>query len=308
MAYPIESKLVIAVSSSALFNLGDADKVFKAEGEDAYRTYTLEHEHEPFPKGPAFSFVQRLLSVNNPKINFEPVEVILLSKNDADTGNRVFVSLKHYGLPISRAAFTCGRPPYQYISAFNSALFLSRDEADVKAAVDEGKPAGILLTASSLQTEESETDEELKIAFDFDGIIADHSSEKIYQTQGLDSFQSHEESHRNKPMPPGPLLPLLEKISNIQKVEFTKQKENPFYKPKVRTAIITARMAPAQSRVIQTLRHWGIHVDEAFFLGGISKAKVLEKYQPHIFFDDRRDNLVAPTVSMAMVHVPEAGD
>ncbi len=303
MVHKIEDKLVIAVASSALFDLGEADKVFQSQGEDAYRNYTRENENKPFEKGHGFSFIQRLLSVNTPP-EFEPIEVILLSKNDADTGLRVFNTIEHYNLPISRAAFTCGNSPFTYISPFNASLFLSANENDVRLAVDNNLPAGIILAPDSKQADPNAESEELKIAFDFDGILADDSSEKIFVEKGLDSFQDHEQRLSQTPMSRGPLLSLLEKISNIQKGEFEKQKSEPFYKAKIRTAIITARNAPAHQRVIKTLRHWGIHVDQAFFLGGISKDRILREYQPHIFFDDQRGNLANLETPMAMVHVP----
>jgi 5'-nucleotidase len=304
MDYPIKDKLVIAVASSAIFDLGEADRIFRQQGEKAYRQYTRENENTPFHTGPAFSFIQRLLSVNNPELNFHPVEVVLLSKNDADTGNRVLKSLQHHELPITRAAFTCGKKPYSYIKAFNAALFLSADDTDVKDAIEQNMPAGIIMMPGKAHKDYEEATGELKIAFDFDGIVADDSAERVYQTEGLDRFQNHELELSSVPHPPGPLHILLKKISNIQQKEFQKQKSDPFYKPRIRTAIITARKSPAHDRVIHTLRHWNIHVDEAFFLGGISKARILSEFSPHIFFDDQRSNLTGATVSMAMVHVP----
>ncbi|MBF0430152.1 MAG: 5'-nucleotidase [Fibrobacteria bacterium] len=304
MPYPIEDKLVIAVASSAIFDLGEADTVFTTQGEDSYRKYTREKETSPFKKGPAFTFIQNLLSVNNPQTQFEPIEVILLSKNDADTGNRVFNSLQHYKLPITRAAFTCGRKPFTYLSSFKASLFLSANKEDVIDAVREGWPAGIIMASGPVPENTEPGKEELKLAFDFDGIIADDSSEQVYQKEGLDGFQRHEKALSNTPLSPGPLMRLLEKISGIQQKEFEKQKTEPHYKPKIRTAIITSRMAPAHQRVIHTLRHWGIHIDQAFFMGGISKSNLLSELQPHIFFDDQLDNLSDINASMAMVHVP----
>jgi 5'-nucleotidase len=304
MDNPLKKKLVIAVASSAIFDLSEADSVFQNQGQEAYRKYTLENENNPFFQGPGFSFIQRLLSVNNPETQFEPIEVVLLSKNDAFTGNRVYKSLEHYGLSIGRAAFTCGSKPYPYIKAFQASLFLSANEKDVKDAVQQQMPAGIIMAPQKLSKTPDPVKPELKIAFDFDGIIVDDSSEQIFLEQGLDSFQNHEQEHSAIPLPPGPLQPLLKKISAIQLQEFEKQKAAPHYKARIRTAIITARKAPAHDRVIRTLRHWNIHVDEAFFLGGVSKAAVLSEYSPHIFFDDQRSNLTQPTVSMAMVHVP----
>jgi len=321
--YPIDEKLVIAVASSALFDLGEADRVFRQEGEESYRSYTRNHENEAFPPGPAFHFLQRLLSVNDSQRNFEPIEVVLLSKNDADTGLRVLKSLEHYKLPITRAAFTCGVKPYHYLSAFNSVLFLSSHQPDVMEAIAAGKPAGLLVSSTTVQsavTNENhahpdislfsepyklpDSQEVLRVAFDFDGIVVDDEAEKIFQEGGLQSFQDHEVEKRAVPLGAGPLTPLLLKLSRLQKLEFEKQKEDPSYKPCIRTAMITARSAPAHERAVKTLRALGIHVDEAFFLGGISKARILEQFHPHIFFDDQLHNLDSIHHPIALVHIP----
>lgn len=304
-SYPIEDKLVIAVASSAIFDLGEADRVFRQQGEESYRRYTREHENEPFPPGPAFRFIERLLTVNSPERGMEPIEVVLLSKNDADTGLRVLKSLEHYKLPITRAAFTCGVKPYHYISAFNAVLFLSSHESDVSETLAAGKPAGLLLPSNNTsQNAKVDMSEPLKVAFDFDGIIVDDEAEKVFQEGGLESFQSHEVQNKTVPLGAGPLLPLLTQLSRLQQLEFEKQKNEPFYKPMIRTAMITARSAPAHERAVHTLRSLGIHVDEAFFLGGISKARILEQFNPHIFFDDQIHNLEPSSASMALVHVP----
>ena len=304
MPFPLEDKLVIAVSSSALFDLGEADRIFKSQGSDEYRKYTIANEDSPFEKGPAFSFIQRLLQVNNPKDDFEPIEVVLISKNDADTGHRVHKSLRHYQLDITRSAFTCGRKPYPYISVFKASLFLSTNEADVMDALENQKPGGMILFPKNKKDVENLESSELRIAFDFDGILADDSSENIYQTHGLEGFQKHEEKYSEEPLPPGPLQPLLAKISAIQKRELERQEKDSSYKPKIRTSLITSRSSTAQERVVKTLRHWGITCNEAFFLGGASKDRILSVFRPHIFFDDQKKHLSHPDISMAMVHVP----
>jgi len=304
MSFPIEKKLVISVASSAVFNLTEADKVFREQGEEAYRKYTLENEEAPFEKGSGFSFLQRILAINDAKTDFEPIEVVLLSKNDADTGNRVFNSFKHYGMSVIRAAFTNGASPYTYMDSFNSCLFLSANKEDVEGAVSQNFPGGLILPSLSGGEEQTDVSEPLKIAFDFDGILADDSAEKVFKEQGLKEFYSHEEKLSKIPLPPGPLLTLLKKISDIQKLEFDRQKTDVHYKPRIQTALITARSAPAHERVVHTIRHWGIHIDSSFFLGGISKSRILDQYRPHIFFDDQIQNLENVSVPMAMVHVP----
>lgn len=307
MPYPIHEKIVIGIASSAIFDLSESDRVFREEGLSHYRRYTLDHENDPFRPGAAFQFIRRLLAVNDPAIGFEPIEVILLSKNDADTGLRVFNSIEHYGLPITRAAFTCGRKPYLYLDSFNSCLFLSAHEGDVADAVADRKPAGYILRADGEVGQEPAglpDDEELRIAFDFDGIVADDSSERIFREDGMNGFYEHERLNRHLPMKPGPLLPLLEKISAIQKAEMRKGEENRSYRPRIRTALITARCAPAHTRAIKTLRGFGIHIDEAFFLGGIEKNRILSEFRPHIFFDDQRSHIEPASLLVPSVHVP----
>lgn len=297
MAYELENKLVVAVASSALFDLTESDRVFRKEGEAAYRAYQREKENCLLAEGVAFPLVKRLLSLNNDN---PLVEVVLFSRNDLDTGLRVFKSIEKKGLPISRAVFVAGRNPFEYLKAFNAALFLSGNREDVKEAIYHGFPAGYVE-----QTEyKDDHDDELRLAFDFDGVIADDSAEKIYKAADLNEYQEHEKEHADQSMPHGPLFQFLKGISNIQKEEQKKVAEDPMYNPKIKIALCTARNAPAHERVVTTLREWDIRVDEAFFLGGIRKEKVLEVYKPHIFFDDQQSHIEGVSKLFPSVHIP----
>lgn len=301
MSYPIEQKLVIAIASSALFNLSESDRVFREQGEKAYREYQQEHLHIPLDKGVAFPFVRRFLSINR---NFPaqcPVEVVLLSRNSAITGKRVFNSITHHGLDISRAAFLEGKSPYAYIPAFNASLFLSANESDVLEAIDYDHPAGTVLPSHVVDDED---DTELRIAFDFDGVIADDSSERVYKAGSLAEFQAHETSHSHIPHTPGPLADLFRKISHLQSLEDQAVEEDKNYQRVLRTAIVTARNAPSHERVITTLEHWGVNANEVFFLGGMKKDRILSILKPHMFFDDQRSHLESDAGDIPMVHIP----
>ncbi len=301
MAFPIEKKLVIAVSSSALFDLSESDKVFREQGAKAYKTYQEEHLDDVLGKGVAFPFVRRFLSINQRFSQEQPVEVVLLSRNSAVTGKRVFRSIQHYGLNITRAAFTEGKSPYGYIPAFNASLFLSANEGDVLKAIDSGYPAGMVLPS---KVSDDAGDDELRIAFDFDGVIADDEAESVYQDGQLDKFVQHEVAHATTPHNPGPLADLFRKLSVLQALEEREEANNPDYQRMIRTTIITARSAPAHERVITTLEDWGVSANETFFLGGMKKERILNVLKPHMFFDDQKTHLESTTGDIPMVHIP----
>lgn len=305
MPYKIEEKLVIGVASSALFELDEADTVFRKEGLAAYRTYQHEHQHDILKKGVAFPFVKRLLEMNKFHPETQPVEVVLLSHNDPDTGLRVFNSIQHYKLNIIRAAFTTGDSPFKYIPAYNVSLFLSANASDVRTANEEGYAAGQVLASTS---EDEEDDDELRIAFDFDGVIADDSAEFIFQNAGIDQFYKQEKARAAIPHSPGPLADLFAKLAKLHQLEDEKMKSEPGYKRHLKISIVTARSAPAHERVVTTLRAWNITVDQTFFLGGMDKGRILATLKPHIFFDDQIDpHLTSASHYSPSVYIPIGG-
>jgi len=301
MAYPIERKLVIAVSSSALFDLSESDKVFRENGPKAYKEFQEKHLDTILAMGVAFPFIRRFLGINKRFEKEQPVEVVLLSRNSAATGKRVFRSIKHYGLEISRAAFMEGKSPYGYIPAFNASLFLSANEEDVITAIDYGYPAGTVLPTKVV---DDLTDGELRVAFDFDGVIADDESETVFRVGELKAFHQHEVEKSNIPHNPGPLADLFTKLSFMQKLEDRAEEIDRSYKRILRTAIVTARNAPSHERVINTLENWGVSSNETFFLGGMKKERILTVLKPHMFFDDQRSHLGSEAGDIPMVHVP----
>ncbi|MBU1108542.1 MAG: 5'-nucleotidase [Candidatus Riflebacteria bacterium] len=303
MPFEIKDKLVIAVASSALFDLGESDKVFKDKGCDAYHRYQRQKQNVALKQGVAFPFVRRLLNINKRFVGRQPIEVVLLSKNDPDTGLRVFNSIQHYGLEIIRAGFLNGKSPIKYIPAFNAALFLSANAADVKEAINAGFPAGTVLGSP---LEDDPEDDELRIAFDFDGVIVDDEAEKVYQTtHDIDRFHESETQMAGKPMDPGPLFKLFRHLAVVQKFDRLQERRDKNYKRFLRISIVTARSAPAHERAINTLRKWKIFVDEAFFLGGIEKRRILEVMHPHIFFDDQMVHLKSSSgKNIPSVHIP----
>ena len=287
MPYPIEKKLVIAVSSSALFDMQDSDAVFRQEGEEAYRKYQRKHMDDPLKERVAFPFIKRLLNLNASFPEEQPVEVILFSKNSPETGLRAFRSIQHYNLNISRACFSSGKPNHQYLPAFNSTLFLTTNREDAREALANGITAGVV----GKQEIQDSNEEGLCLAFDFDGVIADDSSERVYEEQGLAAYQEYEKVHGAHPLKSGPIANLLKRISSFQKLERTKQQEDPKYRRLLKTAIVTARNAPAHERVVFTLQSLEIEVDEVFFMGGVEKARLLNILKPHIFFDDQESHI-----------------
>ncbi len=302
MPYDISHKLVIGIASSALFDLSESDAVFKTRGEQSYRAFQREHEHETLPKGVAFPFIKRLLTLNEAFPEVEPIEVILFSRNDPDTGQRVFNTISDYHLNITRGVFMGGKSPHIYLDAFDTALFLSANNEDVKQAIESGHAAGTVLQSTIPEDDESF---ELRVAFDFDGVIADDSAEQIYQKdKNLDDFQRSESAKALVPHHPGPLREFFIKLSLLQRLEHEKRIADPNYKQCIRTAIITARNAPSNERVVTTLRSWDVMTDETFFLGGIEKSRILDVFKPHIFFDDQLTHLEPSSGFIPSVHIP----
>ena len=300
MPYPIEKKLVIAVASSALFDLTESDSIFQVQGLKAYKEYQRKNVDKPFDKGVAFPFIKRLLSLNSYFPEEMPVEVILMSKNSPETGLRAFNSIAHYGLDITRAGFTSGQPHFKYLPSFNTSLFLSANKSDVEDAIAHRLAAGMVLNTSVIDDDD---DNELRIAFDFDGVLADDESEKVYQKDGLTTYQKYESERSSIPLNAGPVIGLLKKISFYQKLEVRKAEQDKSYKPILKTAIVTARNAPVHTRMITTLNSWGIDINEAFFLGGIDKSRILNVMRPHIYFDDQMGHL-DHLDKIPAVHIP----
>ncbi len=302
MAYELTDRLVVGVASSALFDLTESDTYFREHGESAYRAFQDEHIDDALPPGVAFPFIRRLLQLNDLRPNDPLVEVIVLSRNDPNTGLRVMRSVEKYNLPITRAAFTQGQAPYQYIGVLEMSLFLSANRPDVDAATSAGFPAGHVLPS---QAAFDESDGSLVVAFDFDGVLADDEAERLYRDSGeLVPYQQHESVHKLEALGKGPLQPLLADLNKIQGLEAEKRREDSTYTPRLRIALITARNAPAHERAIHSLRSWGVNVNDAFFLGGISKARVLAVMRPHIFFDDQTSHLDGAAQHSAGVHIP----
>lgn len=273
MAYDLKDKLVVAISSRALFNLEVENNIFETEGIEAYTKYQIEHENTILEKGTGFPLIEALLSLNE-KFEQPIVEVIILSSNSAETGLRVFNSISEYGLDIIRAAFTGGEDKLPYLDAFNIDLFLSRNEHDVQDAIDNGVAAALVYDAPR---DYHPNQKEIRIAFDADAVVFSDESERIFKEKGLDAFYENEDANAENAMSEGPFAKLLKTLSTI------KEKEGNL----VKIAIVTARNSPAHKRVILTLREWGCKVDEIFFLGGIAKDKVLKAFNAHIFFDDQ---------------------
>ncbi|MER6331533.1 5'-nucleotidase [Streptomyces sp. NPDC014983] len=301
-AYDLASRLVVGVASSALFDLRESDGVFREQGEEAYRAYQEENRDNTLRPGVAFAFIRRLLSLNDLGEPGDPlVEVIILSRNDPDTGLRVMRSIQAHELPISRAVFMQGRSPYKFMPALNMSLFLSANGDDVREAVAAGLPAGHVLGAAY---PDDAADRELRIAFDFDGVLATDAAEQVYQSEGLEGFRAHETRNAATPHDAGPLRDFLAGVNRIQNREEERRRTDPEYAVRVHVSIVTARNAPAHERAVNSLKQWGVRVNDAFFLGGIDKGAVMKVLDPHIFFDDQVTHLESTARTTPSVHVP----
>ena len=285
--------LTLAISSRTLFDLNDAHQIYLTEGIDAYRNHQLAHENEPLEPGVAFPLVNKLLNIKHPESGEALVEVVLVSRNNGDTGLRIFNSIEHHGLDISRAVFSNGGSPYDYLSALGVELFLSAHHADVIGAIEAGYAAAHLMTRKAA----IQTDDQVRVAFDGDAVLFSDESEQIYQADGLEAFRRNEHDLRHQPLNPGPFSAFLKKLHTLQEIF-------PAGQSPIRTALVTARSAPSHKRVILTLRGWGIRIDEALFLGGQDKAKFLQSFKADIFFEDQLTYVKTASEHTATGHVP----
>ena len=288
MSVSLAGRLVVAISSRALFDFEEENRLFDEQRDDrAYMALQLERLEAPAQRGVAFSLVKKLLAFNDAQS--QRVEVVILSRNDPVSGMRVFRSCQHYGLTIERGVFTRGAAPWRYLKPLAANLFLSANEADVRAALDAGVPAARVATHSARASEAHPR--EVRIAFDGDAVLFSDEAEQVFQAGGLDAFQAHERERAASPLPAGPFKPLLEALHRLQREGTAAMR--------LRTALVTARSAPAHERAVRTLMGWQIEVDEAMFLGGLAKGEFLREFEPDFFFDDQTRH-----VAHAALHVP----
>lgn len=289
---PVDHPLVVAISSRALFDLEESHRVYVERGLDAYSRYQIDREDELLLPGVAFQLARKLLGLNTGE--GEPrVDIILLSHNSADTGLRIFNSIEHYDLAISRAAFTNGASPYRYVEPFDTDLFLSADPEDVRRALEQGHAAATIVPSRT----ETDGTSQLRIAFDGDAVLFSDEAERVFKEKGLEAFAASERAAARQPLGGGPFKGFLAGLSRIQA-------EYPIDASPIRTALVTARSAPTHERVIRTLRDWGVRVDEALFLGGRPKGAFLKAFSADIFFDDQRVNCDSAAAEVATGHVP----
>jgi 5'-nucleotidase len=275
MPVSLEGKLVVALSSRALFDFEEENRVFEDANDSAYMAVQLDRLEQPARPGAAFPLVKKLLTFNADGVH--RVEVVILSRNDPVSGLRVFRSAEAAGLSVERGVFTRGRPPYHYLNPLGAHLFLSADDGDVRAALAAGFPAARVYSQSFIDADRHP--EEVRIAFDGDAVLFSDEAEQVFQRDGLPAFVAHEQKHARRPLPAGPFKPLLEALHRLQTTGSLPMR--------IRTALVTARSAPAHERAVRTLMDWNIEVDEAMFLGGLPKGAFLKEFQPDFFFDDQ---------------------
>jgi 5'-nucleotidase len=286
MPTSLDGQLVVAISSRALFDFEEENQHFEATNDRAYMRLQLERLDRAAKPGVAFSLVNKLLAFN---AETPQVEVVILSRNDPVSGMRVFRSAQHYGLPVQRGVFTRGESPWRYLRPLNAQLFLSTNEADVRSALGAGVPAARVYPHSARAS--SAHPNEVRIAFDGDAVLFSDEAERVFEQGGLDAFQAHERDHSSTPLAAGPFKPLLEALQRLQ------QAATPTMR--IRTALVTARSAPAHERAIRTLMDWNVEIDEAMFLGGLPKGEFLREFEPDFFFDDQTGH-----IQNASAHVP----
>ena len=290
-----QSKLIIGISSRALFNLDQSHEIYEKEGLESYRDYQIANEDVTLEPGEAFSLVKKILSINSLYKDKHRIEVILLSRNTSDTGLRIRNSIEAHGLDISRAAFCGGESPHRYVRDFGVHLFLSSSFEDVKLAIESNVAAATIIPRDGDNSRKLNQGQ-LKIAFDGDAVIFSDDSEKVFHEDGLDAFIKNEVS-ATSPLKAGPFKSFLVELNKIQN-DFDVN-ECP-----IRTALVTARSAPSDKRVIKTLREWGVRIDESLFLGGMSKQQFLKSFQADIFFDDQKKHIMDAVKTTASGHVP----
>lgn len=303
MPYDLTSPLVIGISSRALFNLEEENKIFEEQGLEKYEEYQVQHENDILQKGSAFQLVKAFLGLNKLSPNKRLVEVIVMSRNSPNTSLRIFNSISDYDLDITRAALSGGAPIAPYLHAFKTDLFLSAKREDVQQAIDDDIAAGLILTGAPHVNTKTKI-EQIRIAFDGDAVLFGSDSERIFQHKWIEAFAEHERYNADIPMQKGPFANFLLTIAHIQS-EFSDRETAP-----IRTALVTSRNAPAHERAIKTLRYWNVRIDEAYFLGGVSKKEVLSAFGAHIFFDDQSVHAepASEVVTSALVPYPEGCD
>lgn len=295
MAYDLDTKLVIGIATRALFDLEEENRVFEEQGVEAYTRHQVEHERVPLKPGTGFPLAQGLLRINE-LLGEAAVEVVILSRNSAETGLRTAHSIRALGLPITRAAFTRGRPAHLYLDAFSCDLFLSAHEDDVVEALKAGFPAARILPVAPGDTQPAT---EVRLAFDGDAVLFGPESQDRFDREGLEAFQAHEAQHADVPMAAGPFLGFLKALCALQR------RFAPDTCP-LRTALITARDAVSHQRVVRTLRAMDVRIDECFFLGGVAKDRILRAWRPHIFFDDQMVHVGPASKVSPAAQVPRA--
>ncbi len=303
MPYDLSNYLVIGVSSRALFDLTLENEIYENEGLEAYCRYQLEHENDVLKPGTGYALIEAILRINDIEAGVRRTEVVIISRNSADTSLRISNSIDHYNLDITRAAFTGGEPVAKYLNAFEVDLFLSATEEDVQAAVESNVAAGLIYDGPSHNR--ADPLQQIRIAFDGDAVLFSKESEMIYQQQGLEAFIEHEKENAQQPLPEGPFAKLLKTLSFLQ---FDLDSNTSQSEPPLRTALVTARNSPAHERVIRTLRTWNVRIDETFFLGGVPKHKILESFSPHIFFDDQHQHCEGAARVVPTARVPHLDD
>lgn len=277
--------LVVAISTRCLFDLDESHAIFIEAGTDAFNRHQLELRDQILMEGVAFGLVRKLLKLNG------LIKFVILSSNTPEAGIRVMNSVVHYGLPITQAYFTGGSEKFKFLPILGAHLYLSTDEKEVTKALNAGYAAACVGTDKAPSQSQQDL---IKIAFDFDRVLVDGKSDEFWTKNGLDLYKQHELEMAEVPLGAGPLKVVMERLAEIRH-KFPSQ---------IRLGIFTARGAPANLRVLTTLREWKITVDELFFLDGKPKGAPLSEWGADIFFDDSLRNVTSAIENNVLgVHV-----
>ncbi|XP_078256251.1 cytosolic 5'-nucleotidase 1A-like [Rhinoraja longicauda] len=290
--------ITIAVSSRTLFNMAEERAIYETDGLESYVKFQQEHENEPLKKGLAFALMKALETVNSRLHELYPgtdemFDVVLMTNNHAQVGVRLINSINHYGLSIERFCLTGGTSPISYLKAYHTNLYLSSDPVKVAKALSEGIAAA---TLCHLDKDAQLSEQQLRVAFDGDSFVSQEPNEKSSKNYMLaDSLCDYEpkptpqmqQTGRGGATEPGKglLVGFLEAIGKIQKKFYAK---NQRMDCPIRVYLIIKKGGSAVGlKALKTIRSWGLDVDEAFILSGLSATVLLNKICPHIYLDEQ---------------------
>ncbi len=282
------SPLVVGLVPRALFDLGAEDEVLRTGGPDALRRQRAEREEELLDPGRGLGLARALGHLDPGAAR--RVELVLLSRESADTSLRVVSSARRHELEIMRAVFTGGQPLDPYLAALRVDLFLCNDESEARAALDAGISAGVVCDGGELARE---GESEIRVAFDGDA--------ELFADDG-EAGEAADPASRSagRGAPPASFARLLGALAMFGS-------DGRGRGPRLRTALVSSRTGAVQERMLRTLRRFGLQLDEAFFVGDLPKSEILAAFRPHVAFGEH-PRAAARTLRPVAAVAPAAPD